>query len=158
MRAYKREFLELALELEVLRFGEFTLKSGRISPYFFNAGLFSTGYAAAKLGRYYASSIAASEIKFDMLFGPAYKGIPLATLAAAALAEHHDIDVPYAFNRKEVKDHGEGGNIVGAPLAGKVFIVDDVITAGTAVKEAHAIIAATGARSGLRFKVCGSGT
>jgi orotate phosphoribosyltransferase len=145
MRAYKREFLELALELEVLRFGEFTLKSGRISPYFFNAGLFSTGYAAAKLGRYYASSIAASEIKFDMLFGPAYKGIPLATLAAAALAEHHDIDVPYAFNRKEVKDHGEGGNIVGAPLAGKVFIVDDVITAGTAVKEAHAIISATGA-------------
>ncbi|MBT5218636.1 MAG: orotate phosphoribosyltransferase [Woeseia sp.] len=145
MRAYKREFLELALELEALRFGEFTLKSGRISPYFFNAGLFSTGYAAAKLGRYYASSIAASEIKFDMLFGPAYKGIPLATLAAAALAEHHDIDVPYAFNRKEMKDHGEGGNIVGTPLAGKVFIVDDVITAGTAVKEAHAIIAATGA-------------
>lgn len=145
MRAYKREFLELALELEVLRFGEFTLKSGRVSPYFFNAGLFSTGYAAAKLGRYYASAIAASEIKFDMLFGPAYKGIPLATLAAAALAEHHDIDVPYAFNRKEAKNHGEGGNIVGAPLAGKVFIVDDVITAGTAVKEAHGIITATGA-------------
>jgi len=145
MRAYKREFLELALELEVLRFGEFTLKSGRVSPYFFNAGLFSTGYAAAKLGRYYASSIAASEIQFDMLFGPAYKGIPLATLAAAALAEHHDIDVPYAYNRKEAKDHGEGGHIVGAPLAGKVMIVDDVITAGTAVKEAHAIISATGA-------------
>ncbi len=145
MRAYKREFLELALELEVLRFGEFTLKSGRVSPYFFNAGLFSTGYAAAKLGRYYASSIAASEIQFDMLFGPAYKGIPLATLAAAALAEHHDIDVPYAYNRKEAKDHGEGGHIVGAPLAGKVMIVDDVITAGTAVKEAHEIISATGA-------------
>ena len=145
MRAYKREFLELALELEVLRFGEFTLKSGRVSPYFFNAGLFSTGYAAAKLGRYYASSIAASEIEFDMLFGPAYKGIPLVTLAASALAEHHDIDAPYAYNRKEAKDHGEGGNIVGAPLAGKVFIVDDVITAGTAVKEAHAIITATGA-------------
>lgn len=145
MRAYKREFLELALELEVLRFGEFTLKSGRVSPYFFNAGLFSTGYAAAKLGRYYASAIAASEIEFDMLFGPAYKGIPLATLAAAALAEHHDVDVPYAFNRKEAKDHGEGGNIVGAPLAGKVMIVDDVITAGTAVREAEAIITSAGA-------------
>jgi orotate phosphoribosyltransferase len=145
MRAYKREFLELALELEVLRFGEFTLKSGRVSPYFFNAGLFSTGYAAAKLGRYYASAIAASEIEFDMLFGPAYKGIPLATLAAAALAEHHDVDVPYAFNRKEAKDHGEGGNIVGAPLAGKVMIVDDVITAGTAVREAEAIIKNAGA-------------
>ena len=145
MRAYKREFLELALELDVLRFGEFTLKSGRVSPYFFNAGLFSTGYAAAKLGRYYASAIAASEIEFDMLFGPAYKGIPLATLAAAALAEHHDVDVPYAFNRKEAKDHGEGGNIVGAPLAGKVMIVDDVITAGTAVREAEAIITSAGA-------------
>jgi orotate phosphoribosyltransferase len=145
MRAYKREFLELALELEVLRFGEFTLKSGRVSPYFFNAGLFSSGYAAAKLGRYYASAIAASEIEFDMLFGPAYKGIPLATLAAAALAEHHDVDVPYAFNRKEAKDHGEGGNIVGAPLAGKVMIVDDVITAGTAVREAEGIISSAGA-------------
>jgi orotate phosphoribosyltransferase len=145
MRAYKREFLELALELEVLRFGEFTLKSGRVSPYFFNAGLFSTGYAAAKLGRYYASAIAASEIEFDMLFGPAYKGIPLATLAAAALAEHHDVDVAYAFNRKEAKDHGEGGNIVGAPLSGRVMIVDDVITAGTAVREAAQIIAAAGA-------------
>ena len=145
MRAYKREFLELALELDVLRFGEFTLKSGRVSPYFFNAGLFSSGYAAAKLGRYYASAIAASEIEFDMLFGPAYKGIPLATLAAAALAEHHDVDVPYAFNRKEAKDHGEGGNIVGAPLAGKVMIVDDVITAGTAVREAEGIISSAGA-------------
>lgn len=145
MRAYKREFLELALELDVLRFGEFTLKSGRVSPYFFNAGLFSTGYAAAKLGRYYASAIAASEIEFDMLFGPAYKGIPLATLAAAALAEHHDVDVPYAFNRKEAKDHGEGGNIVGAPLSGKVMIVDDVITAGTAVREAQQIIVSAGA-------------
>jgi orotate phosphoribosyltransferase len=145
MRAYKREFLELALELGVLRFGEFTLKSGRVSPYFFNAGLFSTGYAAAKLGRYYASAIAASEIEFDMLFGPAYKGIPLATLAAAALAEHHDVDVPYAFNRKEAKDHGEGGNIVGAPLSGKVMIVDDVITAGTAVREAQQIIVSAGA-------------
>jgi len=145
MRAYKSEFLDLALELGVLRFGEFTLKSGRVSPYFFNAGLFSSGYAAAKLGRYYASAIADSEVKFDMLFGPAYKGIPLATLAAAALAEHHDVDVPYAFNRKEAKGHGEGGSIVGAPLSGKVLIVDDVITAGTAVREAARIITAAGA-------------
>lgn len=145
MRAYQREFLDLALELGVLRFGEFRLKSGRNSPYFFDAGLFCSGYAAAKLGRYYASAIAAAEIEFDMLFGPAYKGIPLATLAAAALAEHHDIDVPYAFNRKEPKDHGEGGNIVGASLTGKVFIVDDVITAGTAVREAQAIIQSAGA-------------
>ncbi|MDH3439120.1 MAG: orotate phosphoribosyltransferase [Gammaproteobacteria bacterium] len=145
MRAYKHEFLELSLELGVLRFGEFTLKSGRSSPYFFNAGLFSTGYAAAKLGRYYASAIADSGIEFDMLFGPAYKGIPLATLAAAALAEHHDVDVPYSYNRKEAKDHGEGGNIVGAPLAGKVLIVDDVITAGTAVRESHQLITNAGA-------------
>lgn len=145
MRAYKREFLDLSLELGVLRFGEFTLKSGRVSPYFFNAGLFSTGYAAAKLSRYYASAIAESDIEFDMLFGPAYKGIPLATLAAAALAEHHDIDVPYAFNRKESKGHGEGGSIVGAPLTGKVLIVDDVITAGTAIREAQQIITSAGA-------------
>ena len=145
MRAYKREFLDLALELDVLRFGEFTLKSGRLSPYFFNAGLFCSGYAAAKLGRYYASAIVDSEVEFDMLFGPAYKGIPLATLAAASLAEHHDIDVPYAFNRKEAKAHGEGGSIVGAPLSGKVLIVDDVITAGTAVREAQSIITSAGA-------------
>jgi orotate phosphoribosyltransferase len=140
MRAYKQQFLDLALELEVLRFGEFTLKSGRVSPYFFNAGLFCTGYAAAKLGRYYASAIADSEIEFDMLFGPAYKGIPLVTLAAAALAEHHDIDTPYAYNRKEAKAHGEGGSTVGAPLAGRVLIVDDVITAGTAVRDACQLI------------------
>ena len=145
MRAYKREFIDLALELDALRFGEFTLKSGRVSPYFFNAGLFSSGYAAAKLGRYYASAIAESGVEFDMLFGPAYKGIPLATLAAAALAEHHDIDVPYAFDRKEPKAHGEGGSIVGAPLSGKVLIVDDVITAGTAVRAAVKIIADAGA-------------
>lgn len=145
MRAYKREFLELSLELGVLRFGEFTLKSGRISPYFFDAGLFNTGYAAAKLGRYYASAIADSEIEFDMLFGPAYKGIPLAVLAASALAEHHDLDVPYAFNRKEVKAHGEGGSIVGAPLSGRVIIVDDVITAGTAAREAQQIVSSAGA-------------
>jgi orotate phosphoribosyltransferase len=145
MRAFKREFLDLALELGALRFGEFTLKSGRNSPYFFNAGLFSTGYAAAKLSRYYASAIAVSEVEFDMLFGPAYKGIPLVTLAAASLAEHHDVDVPYAFNRKESKGHGEGGSIVGAPIAGKVLIVDDVITAGTAVREVHQIIVSAGA-------------
>jgi len=150
MRGYKREFIELALELGVLRFGEFELKSGRISPYFFNAGLFNTGYAAAKLGRFYAEAIAQSDIPFDMLFGPAYKGIPLATLAAASLAEHHDIDVPYSFNRKEAKSHGEGGSIVGAQLSGGVLIVDDVITAGTAVREAYQIISAAGAEvSGL---------
>ena len=145
MQAYKREFIDLALELGVLRFGEFTLKSGRVSPYFFNAGLFNTGYAAARLGRYYAAAIAESGLKFDMLFGPAYKGIPLAALSAAALAEHQDLDVPFAFNRKEAKAHGEGGSIVGAPLSGRVLIVDDVITAGTAVREAYQIIAAAGA-------------
>jgi len=145
MQVYKKEFIALALELGVLRFGEFTLKSGRVSPYFFNAGLFNTGYAAARLGRYYALAIAESGIKFDMLFGPAYKGIPLAALSAASLAEHQDIDVPFAFNRKEAKAHGEGGNIVGAPLEGRVLIVDDVITAGTAVREAYQNIATTGA-------------
>lgn len=145
MRAFQREFLDLALELGALRFGEFTLKSARNSPYFFNAGLFSSGYAAAKISRYYASAIAASEVEFDMLFGPAYKGIPLVALAASALAEHHDVDVPYAFNRKESKGHGEGGSIVGAALRGKVLIVDDVITAGTAAREAHQIITAAGA-------------
>ena len=133
------------MELGILRFGEFTLKSGRVSPYFFNAGLFNTGYAAAKLGRYYASAIVESDINFDMLFGPAYKGIPLAALSAAALAEHCDIDVPYAFNRKEAKVHGEGGSIVGAPLSGKVMIVDDVVTAGIAVREAVEIITSAGA-------------
>ena len=145
MRAYKTEFLELALELGVLRFGEFTLKSGRVSPYFFNAGLFNSGYAAAKLGRCYASAIAALEIKFDMLFGPAYKGIPLVVLAAAALADHHDDDYPFAFNRKEAKDHGEGGVTIGAPLAGRVLILDDVITAGTAVREVLDLVRAAGA-------------
>ena len=145
MQPFKQEFLELSLELGILRFGEFTLKSGRLSPYFFNAGLFNTGYAAAKLGRYYAAAIADSEIEFDMLFGPAYKGIPLVTLSAAALAEHWDIDVPYAFNRKDIKAHREGGSIVGAPLSGKVLIVDDVVTAGTAVRDAVDIITAAGA-------------
>jgi len=146
MQAYKKEFLEIALELDVLRFGEFTLKSGRVSPYFFNAGLFNTGYAAAKLGRFYSAVIADSEVEFDMLFGPAYKGIPLVALTAASLAEHRDMDVSYAFNRKEAKAHGEGGSIIGAPLEGRVFIVDDVITAGTAVREACKIITNAGAK------------
>ncbi len=146
MQAYKREFIDLALELGVLRFGEFTLKSGRLSPYFFNAGLFNTGYAAARLGRYYAVAIADSGIEFDMLFGPAYKGIPLVALTAASLAEHQNLDVSFAYNRKEAKAHGEGGNIVGAPLEGRVLIVDDVITAGTAVREAYKIISASGAQ------------
>lgn len=145
MQAYQREFIDLALELGVLRFGEFTLKSGRESPYFFNAGLFNTGYAAARLGRYYAAAIVDAEIEFDMLFGPAYKGIPIVTITAAALAEQYDIDVPYAYNRKETKAHGEGGSVVGGPLEGRVLIVDDVITAGTAVREAYQLIAATNA-------------
>ena len=148
MNAYKTEFLELALELGVLKFGEFTLKSGRISPYFFNAGLFNSGYAAAKLGRCYASAIAALDFEFDMLFGPAYKGIPLVVLSAASLASHLDEDYPFAFNRKEAKDHGEGGSIIGAPLAGRVLIVDDVITAGTAVREVLDIVRGRGRDAG----------
>lgn len=150
MREYQKAFIELALELGVLEFGEFTLKSGRVSPYFFNAGLFNKGSAAARLGRCYAAAIAQSGVGFDMLFGPAYKGIPLAALTAASLAEHQDIDVPYAYQRKEAKSHGEGGGIVGGPLVGRILIVDDVITAGTAVREAHRIITASGATiSGL---------
>ena len=146
MRAYKTEFLELALELGVLQFGEFKLKSGRVSPYFFNAGLFNSGYAAAKLGRCYASAVAELDLEFDMLFGPAYKAIPLVALAAAALAEHHDFDYPYAFNRKETKDHGEGGNTIGAPVSGRVLILDDVVTAGTAVREVLQLIEAAGGK------------
>ncbi len=144
MRAYQSEFIELALAHGVLRFGEFKLKSGRVSPYFFNSGLFNTGRAAARLGRYYAAAVQESAIGFDMLFGPAYKGIPLVALTAAALAEQHDRDVPYSFNRKESKAHGEGGAIVGAPVRGRVLILDDVITAGTAVRETIALIRQAG--------------
>lgn len=144
MNAYKTEFLDLALELEALQFGEYELKSGRLSPYFFNAGLFSSGYAAAKLGRCYASAIVALDIEFDLLFGPAYKGIPLVALAAGALAEHHDRDYPFAYNRKEAKDHGEGGDTVGAPIKGRVLILDDVITAGTAVRDVIELISKAG--------------
>ncbi len=145
MQADQTEFLNLALRLGVLRFGRFTLKSGRESPYFFNAGLFDTGSAIAGLGRAYAAAINRAGLDYDMLFGPAYKGIPLVTATAAALADHHGRDVPYAFNRKEAKDHGEGGRIVGRRLAGRVLIVDDVITAGTAIRESIDIIRAAGA-------------
>lgn len=140
MQDYQREFLEFAIAQGVLRFGEFTLKSGRISPYFFNAGLFRSGTALAKLGRYYAAAVVRSGRPFDMLFGPAYKGIPLACATAIALADQHGRDVPWCFNRKEAKDHGEGGLIVGAPLAGRVLIVDDVITAGTAIRESMTLL------------------
>lgn len=147
--AYKSEFIRLCLDQSVLRFGRFTLKSGRESPYFFNAGLFSGGRAIAALGRAYAAAIVAARaqgrLQFDVLFGPAYKGIPLVTATAAALADHHGLDLPFCFNRKEAKDHGEGGNIVGAPLAGRVLIIDDVMTAGTAIRESVALIQAAGA-------------
>lgn len=145
MKAYQREFIEFALEKEVLKFGEFTLKSGRKSPYFFNAGLFNTGRDLARLGRFYAAALADSGIEFDVLFGPAYKGIPIATTTAVALADHHDIDTPYCFNRKEAKDHGEGGDLVGSALEGRIMLVDDVITAGTAIRESMEIIQANGA-------------
>ncbi|HVA54827.1 MAG TPA: orotate phosphoribosyltransferase [Gammaproteobacteria bacterium] len=146
MQDYQREFLELALARGVLRFGEFTLKSGRRSPYFFNAGLFNNGSALAALGRFYARTIVDSGMQFDMLFGPAYKGIPLVSVTAAALAEHHHRDLLWSFNRKEAKNHGEGGQLVGAPLYGRVLIVDDVITAGTAMRESLSIIRAAGAK------------
>jgi orotate phosphoribosyltransferase len=142
MQDYQRDFLDFALEVGVLRFGEFTLKSGRISPYFFNAGLFNTGASLARLGRYYAQAIVDSEIAFDVLYGPAYKGIPLAAVTAAALYDQHGQDIPYAFNRKEAKDHGEGGVIVGHTLQGRVLIIDDVISAGTSVRESMGIIKA----------------
>jgi orotate phosphoribosyltransferase len=145
MKDYQKEFIEFALEKQVLKFGEFTLKSGRTSPYFFNAGLFNTGRDLARLGRFYAAALADSGIEFDVLFGPAYKGIPIATTTAVALADHHDVDTPYCFNRKEKKDHGEGGSLVGAELKGKIMLVDDVITAGTAIRESMEIIKQNGA-------------
>lgn len=145
MKAYQREFIEFALEKQVLKFGEFTLKSGRKSPYFFNAGLFNSGRDLAKLGRYYAAALVDSAISYDVLFGPAYKGIPIASATAVQLAELHDQDVPWCFNRKEAKDHGEGGNLVGSPLKGRIMLVDDVITAGTAIRESMDLIHANGA-------------
>lgn len=145
MLPYQKAFLDFVIDTNVLRFGEFTLKSGRISPYFFNSGLFNSGSSIAQLGRYYAAAIESSDIEYDMIFGPAYKGIPLATSCAIALADHHSKDIPYAFNRKEAKDHGEGGTIVGAALQGKVLIIDDVISAGTSVRESIQIIEAAGA-------------
>lgn len=144
MYDYQNDFIDFAIRREVLRFGEFTLKSGRQSPYFFNAGLFNTGSDLLQLGRAYASALQNSGLNYDILFGPAYKGIPLAAATAMSLAEAGD-DRPYAFNRKEKKDHGEGGNIVGAPLKGKVLIIDDVITAGTAIRESIDIIREAGA-------------
>ena len=147
MQAYQREFIRFAIERGVLRFGSFTLKSGRTSPYFFNAGLFNSGLALAQLGRFYAAAVVESGIAFDVLFGPAYKGIPLAAAVAVALAEQHQLDLPWCFNRKEAKTHGEGGSLVGAPLEGRVLIVDDVITAGTAIREVMQIIRAQGAQA-----------
>ena len=140
MQDYQRAFIEFALEREVLKFGQFKLKSGRTSPYFFNAGLFNTGRDLAKLGQYYAQALVAANIDYDVLFGPAYKGIPIATTTAVALADKHNIDKPYCFNRKEAKAHGEGGNLVGSPLSGKIMLVDDVITAGTAIRESMLLI------------------
>jgi orotate phosphoribosyltransferase len=145
MQDYQREFIEFALQRQVLKFGQFTLKSGRTSPYFFNAGLFNTGRDLARLGQFYAAALLAAKIDYDLLFGPAYKGIPIATTTAVALADKYDIDKPYCFNRKEAKDHGEGGSLVGSPLVGKVMLVDDVITAGTAIRESMQIIQAAGA-------------
>lgn len=146
MQKYQHDFIQLAIKHQALCFGEFTLKSGRTSPYFFNAGRFQTGSALAELGRYYAAAIKAANIDFDIVFGPAYKGIPLAATTAIALSDHFQQDLPYCYNRKEAKDHGEGGTLVGAPLQGRVLIVDDVITAGTAVREVMSIIQAAGAK------------
>ncbi|WJG09384.1 orotate phosphoribosyltransferase [Aliiglaciecola sp. LCG003] len=145
MQDYQKAFIEFALQREVLKFGQFTLKSGRNSPYFFNAGLFNTGGDLAKLGQFYAQALITSKIEFDVLFGPAYKGIPIATTTAVALADKHDVDTPYCFNRKEAKTHGEGGTLVGSPLKGRIMLVDDVITAGTAIRESMQLIDAHGA-------------
>jgi orotate phosphoribosyltransferase len=160
---WRHDFIAFCLECEVLRFGEFTLKSGRQSPYFFNAGLFNTGLRLAKLGSYYAKAIVESKLEWDVLLGPAYKGIPLAAATSMCLATEHDIDAKYCFNRKEAKDHGEGGIIVGSPLAGRALVIDDVITAGTAARESAALVAAQGAElAGLVVALdreeCGAGT
>lgn len=149
MQPYQIEFIELAIESQVLKFGEFTLKSGRVSPYFFNAGEFYTGDALAKLGRFYAQALLDSAVPFDMVFGPAYKGIPLATAAAVMLASEHNKNVPFAYNRKEAKKHGEGGTLVGAPLNGSVAIIDDVITAGTAIREVLDMLEDTPAKASV---------
>lgn len=140
MKDYQKEFIKFAIEKQVLKFGEFTLKSGRISPYFFNAGLFNTGRDLARLGRFYAAALQDAGIAYDLIFGPAYKGIPIATTTAVALSNDYDVDIPYCFNRKEAKTHGEGGSLVGSALTGKVMLVDDVITAGTAIRESMDII------------------
>ena len=142
MEQYKRDFIEFALSRNVLKFGEFTLKSGRKSPYFFNAGLFNTGADLARLGEFYAAAIQASAVDFDVVFGPAYKGIPIGTSVSVALFNRYGIDKPVCFNRKDVKDHGEGGNLIGSPLQGKILLVDDVITAGTAIRESMELISA----------------
>ena len=147
MQLYQQEFIRFAIERGVLRFGEFTLKTGRVSPYFFNAGLFNSGMALARLGQFYAQALVASKVDFDVLFGPAYKGIPLASATAIAMSEQQGRDLPWCFNRKEAKDHGEGGTLVGAPLQGRVMIVDDVITAGTAIREVMQILSAQGAEA-----------
>jgi orotate phosphoribosyltransferase len=146
MQDYQQAFIEFALARNVLKFGQFTLKSGRTSPYFFNAGLFNTGGDLAKLGQFYAQALQSAKIEYDVLFGPAYKGIPIATTTAVALADKHNVDKPYCFNRKEAKTHGEGGNLVGSPLAGKIMLVDDVITAGTAIRESMQLIQANQAQ------------
>ncbi len=145
MQEFQKAFIEFVIRHEILRFGSFTLKSGRTSPYFFNAGLFNTGEALSFIGNSYAAAIAQSGVDYDLLFGPAYKGIPLVSVTAAALAQQHGINKPYCFNRKEAKDHGEGGLTVGAPLQGRVLIVDDVITAGTAIREVMELLQRTGA-------------
>ena len=147
MQDFQRQFIDFIIANNVLRFGEFTLKSGRVSPYFFNSGLFNTGGAIAALGRFYAQTIIHADVPFDMLFGPAYKGIPLATATAIALADHQQRDVPYAFNRKEAKDHAEGGIIVGAPLAGRVLIIDDVVSAGISARQSIEWIEGAGAQA-----------
>lgn len=146
MQPHQQAFIDFVIRENILRFGQFTLKSGRQSPYFFNAGLFNTGHALAQLGHFYAQTIQTAQIPFDMLFGPAYKGIPLVTATAIALANDYQHNVPYCFNRKETKDHGEGGNLVGAPLSGRVLLIDDVITAGTAIREVIPIIQSAGAQ------------